>query len=334
MTGLTVDVVDPRTDPEPVGWAEFARREPMHAPWDYRLMGIESRAARHPTLLVLVRDATVPVAALTVLRCRTGLGATWMEVHQPWLAGIPGWAFARDLDDTARRDALRAAERAMCRAGGPACLGVLYKHVPHEQRSLVAGRGRVARATVGNTLLTNRFATYEDWLSSLTKKRRYGMRQQFRRTTADTDLVVRFAPARDDVDPVTMAAMLRTHRTKFGPQRYDRRSPMSAEYLRALTARPDVHTLTYHDGAGRLLAFGTLLDHPVMPFDQLWASLEPEAGGRRGLYFDAIRHVVQHMIEHDRATLTAGRGMVELKARYGFAEQPRTVVAVPRIVAG
>lgn len=335
MTGLTVTVADPRTDPEPPGWAEFFGRQELHTPWRYDLMRLESLAGADPTLLVLARRGPDLVAALSVVRCRTRLGLTWMEVHQPWMAGLPGWVFGPGLAEAgARREALRAMERAVCRRGGPGCLGLVYKHVPSEDLPLVDGRGRRHRATVANSVLVNHFSGYQDWLGSLAKKPRQTLSQLQRRLAARPDLTVRFGPGRTDLDPDTMAAMLSAHRASFGRLRYDRRVPMSAAYLGALTAQPRTYTLTYHGEADQLLAFGVLVDHPVTPFYLVWASVG-EAGGRRGgLYFDGLRRGVEFMLEHRRSALIAGRGLNEVKTRYGFTDQPRVVVAVPRLVAG
>lgn len=331
--GLTARVLDPRTDPEPADWAGFVRAERLHLPWEYRLMGIESHAAAHPTLLALVRDGERIVAAFAVMLRRGRLGLRWLEVHQPWMAGFPGWAFAAGLDPAGRRRAVAAFERAACRYAGPACLGLLYKHVPADQ-PLVTGRGRPSRETVASAVLPNRFTSVQDWIGSLRRKRRSSMRGYLRRVAADPDLVVRFEPQRCDLDAAQLADRLYRHRASFGSLRYDSRSPVSAEYLAAVVGRPDVHTITYHDRAGRLLAFGILLDHPAMPFFQHWAALRPDDGGRRYLYFDAYARAVGRIIELDREAMAVGRGMVELKVALGCTTQPRLVVVAPRPLAG
>ena len=331
--GLTARVLDPRTDPEPADWAGFVRAERLYLPWDYRLIGIESRAAAHPTLLALVRDGERIVAAFAVMLRRGRMGLRWLEVHQPWMAGFPGWAFTAGLDRDGRRRAVAAFERAACRYAGPACLGLLYKHVPADE-PLVTGRGRPSRETVASAVLANRFTSVQDWIASLRKKRRNSVRGNLRRVAADPDLVVRFEPRRDDLDPALLADLHHRHRASFGSLRYDGRSPVSAEYLGALVGRPDVHTVTYHDRAGRLLAYGILLDHPTAPFYQHWAALRPEDGGRRDVYFDAYARAVGRVIELDREAMAVGRGMVELKVALGCVAQPRLVVAAPRPLAG
>jgi len=340
----SVDVHDPRVDPEPDGWAAFRAAHRPHAVWDYALMGVESLAARSPGLLAVARRGGEVVAAVSVTVGSPrgtvpgpvgGLarwGPRWVEVHQPWLSGFPGWVFADSLPAAARRDVLRAVERAVCRFVGPGCLGVLYRYVPAEDEHLVAGTGRVVRPAMGASVLDNAFADVEGWIRSLARSRRHSIRGQIRKVAAADDLARRFAPGRDDLDGAELAGLLHRHRAKFGDVPFDWRSPVSARYLDALVRRPDVVTGTYHDRAGRLLAFTTILDHPVVPLHQHWAALGPDEGGRRHLYFDAFAEVVRHMIDRGAAAVSSGRGLGEVKESLGFTVRPRRVAVAPRPV--
>ncbi|MCP2169516.1 GNAT family N-acetyltransferase [Goodfellowiella coeruleoviolacea] len=346
---LTVTVHDPRVDPEPEGWPEFRAAQRLPVPWDYGLMGVESAAARSPNLLAVVRRGARVVTAVAATIARPGLGRPdapgpvggparwgprWVEVHQPWLSGFPGWACAEDLAPAARRQALRAAERAVCRFVGVGCLGVLYRYVPPADAPLLAGAGRLVRPAAGTAVLDNAFGSVAEWISSLSRGRRHSIRGQIRKIAADPDLVVRFAPERDDLSGAELAGLLRRHRAKFGRVRFDWRSPVCPDYLHALVRRPDVVTGTYHDRAGRLLAFTVILDHPETPLHQHWAALAPHEGGRQHLYFDAFARVVGHMVEHGRRSVSSGRGLGEVKASLGFTLRPLCVVAAPRPVCG
>jgi Acetyltransferase (GNAT) domain len=332
---VMVEILDPRVDPEPEGWSSFMAREKLLAPWDYGLMRLESQASVNPTVLGVTRQGGRIVAAFAAMMCRRSrLSPSWLEIHHPWLSGIPGWVIAEGLDPPAVRQLVREFESAACRFAGPACLGLVYRNVPHEQVRLVTGRLRIVRDTAATAVLDNTFSTMEDWVASLARRRRSDLRRQFRRVAEDPDLTVRFEAARQDLDGSELATLLRTHRARFAKLRFDHRSAVSANYLSALVRRPDVHTLTYHDGGGRLLAFAVQLDHHAMPVFQHWASLAIEQGGRKHLYFDCYARMVRRMVEGSRMSITAGRGMLDVKASLGFTPRPLRVVVAPRPVAG
>jgi predicted N-acyltransferase len=329
---IAVDVLDPATDPEPPDWAPFVAAQQLYAPWDYGLLAIESAGGPRPVLLALIRRDGVLVAALTALVA--GRGPRWVEVFQQWISGEPGWVFTDELDAVERKEILRSAERALCRYVGLSCLGVVYWHVSPSDLPLVAGFGRYLRRGAGTAVLDNTFASTHDWLGTLSRNRRASLRKLRRQLDADPNLVVRFEAARDDLDGAELAAMLRAHRDKYGKPRHDSRNPITAEYLSALVARPDVRTMTYHDADGTLLAFSDLLDHPAHLQSQHFAAVPAGEGGRGHLYFDLYTRLVDHLIEHGGKSLSVGRGMADVKTRLGFRMRPLWLAVVPRMVAG
>ncbi|WP_410630434.1 GNAT family N-acetyltransferase [Amycolatopsis sp. cmx-4-83] len=341
----TVRVLDPRTDPEPAGWAAFLEAQQAPLTWDYGLLCTESRPSRSPYLLTVVSDGDELVAAVLAMVCHPGgsgepgaVGGVarwtprWLEVQHAWLSCYPAWLFAEALDAAARREILHRFERAACRRTGPGCLGVVYRAATPDTAGLVAGRGRLVRGIQPALVLENTFGDLDDWLASLSRNRRSSLRGQIRKIAADPGVVVREGTARDDLDPEELAAMLRAHRATKGPVKFDQRGPVTAEYLGELVRRPDVVTTTYHDAEGRLLAFTDLLDHPVMPLHQHWAALPPGGGRPKHLYFDVVVRGVRHMIENNRKFLSLGRGVTDLKASLGFSPSPMTGVVVPRPV--
>ena len=335
----TVRVLDPRTDPEPAGWAEFLRAQQAPLTWDYGLLAAESRHSPSPDLLTVVSEGDTPVGAVLAMLCRPGRwrgaarwGPRWLEVRHAWAPCHPAWLFAEELDAAACREILRRFERAVCRFTGPGCLGVVYRGIAPDAAGLVAGWGRQVREIQPHLVLENTFTDLGDWIASLSRKRRSSLRGQLRKVAADPGVVVRAGTARDDLDPVELAAMLRAHREAKGPLKFDPRGPVAAAYLGRLVRRPDVVTTTYHDDRGRLLAFTTLLDHPVMPLQQHWAARPLAEGRPKNLYFDVIAGGVRHMIEHNRKFLSLGGGVVPLKESFGFTPSPLRAVVVPRPV--
>lgn len=346
MNALAIDVHDPRADPEPVGWAAFRRSQNAYANWEYGLLGLEGRWSGNPNILVTAREGGRLVAAFTALLCRyrarrpmpaRGLSTVvprWWEVHHRWLSGAPGWMFAEDLDHDARRDVVRAFERAVRRYAGPGCLGVVYRCVRPHELDLVTGRGRLVRDVMGYAELPGAFGSAAEWVSSLPRSRRHSVRGQIRKVAADPDLDVAFAPARTDLDGAELAALLNAHRESFGRIPFDARGPHHPGYLDALVRHPDVHTLTYRTRAGRLVGLATLVDHPVCPTYQHWATVRPEDGGKQHLYFASYARLVDHMADRGAKSLNAGRGMLDLKARLGFTPRPLHGVVVPRSFCG
>jgi uncharacterized protein len=344
-----IEVIDPRVDPEPDGWAAFCLAQHAHPNWDYSLLRVESLAAGSPNVLVTVRVDGVLVAAVVALLSgyRSGLrrkagrvrGAAtmaprWIEVQHRWLSGFPPWAFAEHLDAGARRDILRGVERALCRFAGPGCVGVVYRVVRPDELGLVTGRGRVVRKVMGYAELDNSFTTLDDWYLSLGKKRRYSVRGRSRKIAADPDLTIEFGPARTELDGAELAALIDAHRDGYGRSALDARGWQSPSYLDALVHRPDVHTLTYRNETGRLIGLATLLDHPAYPSYQHWATVRQEDGGKPHLYFDSYPRLIQHMIDNGAKSLNAGRGLLETKAELGFTPRELYGVIVPRPVAG
>ncbi|WP_298182277.1 GNAT family N-acetyltransferase [Saccharomonospora sp.] len=331
---VSVTVLDPRRDPEPPEWSAFAEAARLHAPWDYGLLGLESRHAPHPTVLALATLDGRLAGAMAASVVRGPLGVRLVEVHNPWLSGFVGWTFLDEIGARGRKLLLRRMERELCRFAGLACAGVFYRYLSEEEVPLVSGFGRLGRETVGAAVLDNRFTTVDEWISSLARSRRHSLRGQVRKVERDPDIVVRFAAARDDLDGAELAELVNRHRTRFGNPGFDNRGPVVAEYLHRLVRRDDVLSLTYHDGQGRLLAFADLLDNPGVPLYQHWAALSKDEGGKQHLYFDSYARMMGHVVGNGREGLSAGRGKLELKQSLGLQPRRRWAAAVPRPVAG
>ncbi|SFB27806.1 hypothetical protein SAMN05216266_107196 [Amycolatopsis marina] len=347
-----VAVFDPRVDPEPAGWRDFQRRWRLHAVWDYELIRLEAWTARNPPVLIVVSDAGKVVAGLSVLVCRPWRkpryasapkqhsrwprirGPVWAEVYQPWLSGFPGVVFDPGLDPAARGDVARLAERELARCLGAGLLGVLYRALDQELAGIVAGRGRLTREVDSVAVLANDFSSPDDWLSLLSKSRRASLRRQHRELESASDLLVRGGAARDDLDGAEIARLINRHRAERGKAPLDTRSPLSGAYFERFLRRPDVHTLTYHDDEGQLLAVNTMLDHPDSVIKQHWAALPEAEGGRKHLFFDSYQRAVRHLVRRGAAELSAGRRPHEVKRSLGFRTRPIFGVAVPRPVVG
>lgn len=345
-------VVDPRVDPEPPGWREFHRRWRLHAVWDYELLRLEAWTARNPPVLIVIRDSGKVVAGLSVLVCRpwrepryapaprrqgrwpTIRGPVWAEVYQPWLSGFPGIVFDPGLDTAVREEVVRLAERELVRRFGFALLGVLYRALDRELAGIVGGRGRLTREVDSVSVLANVFSSPDDWFAALSKSRRSSLRRQRKELESSTDLLIHGGAGRRDLDGAQVARLINRHRAERGKAPLDTRSPLSGAYFETFLRRPDVHTLTYHDDEGRLLAVNTMLDHPDSVIKQHWAALSEAEGGRKHLFFDSYQRAVRHLVSRGAGELSAGRQPHEVKRSLGFGTRPIFGVAVPRPVVG
>lgn len=337
----SVRIADPRVDPEPEGWAQFVERQRGYAVWDYDLMRLEAWMSSNPPILVVDYQDGEIVLAMTVMMCtpRTKRYADlppyrpwaritprWAEVCLPWISGLPGFLHDPELSADTIRASTRRCERALANHFGPGLLGVFYRAVNDDLLPALDGTGRLVKQTDSVAVLRLDFADVDGWLAGLTRNRRKSLRKLERLLARDTDLVVRGGPGRTDLDPVEVTRLVNSHRLERGVARFDMRLLPTATYMDAFLRHRNVHTLTFHDTAGRLLGVNTLIDHPVRPVLQHWASAPLAEGGKPNLYFDAYIRVVRHLTAVGRPELSAGRGLLDVKETLGF--EPNAVYGV------
>lgn len=336
---ISVELLDPRIDQEPPDWGDFQLRQQLYPMWSYDLLAIASWSSWAPVLLGLIRRSGDLVGAVAAMCWRPGRRRAFAAPgHFPtpcvvdvWLVGSsgrPSWVFNDDIDVTGQRDLLRAFERAVRAHLGLGCLGVIYRDVPLGSVPVVSGRGRVVKAVGGNALASLP-SSFEEWLNSLRRTRRQGLRKQAAALETGPDIIIEYPAAPDSLDGPTCAALLKQHNESYA-ERMDPRAPVSAAYLATFVRRPDVRIITYRDRKARLLAFGTLIDHPRTPVLGWWAKLDVDQGGRAHLYFDSVMRHVRYVISQGRPELSAGRGKLDVKATLGFGEVPLRGVVVPR----
>jgi hypothetical protein len=353
---VSVEILDPRSAPEPEGWVNFRQRQRLQPVWDYELLRLEAWLARNPPVLAVVRDGTRLVGALSVMVCRSWreqafapapsgrtrrLRPQWAEVYLPLLSGYPACVFAASLENADRREALRLFERELQRYLGFGLLGVIYRAMTAELVPAIDGPYRMSREIDPTAVLTNSFSSVEAWIGILAP----GVRESLGEAAADLDTSA--GAGRRDLDAHELAVLLNEHRARqdrrawsagqrarAGGLHMDTRSPIPPVYLDAFVRRPDVITRTYRDRHGKLLAFNTMIDHPDSPAIHHWAALPGAAGGRRNLYVDCYAHCVRYMIERGLPELTAGRALLGNKTALGFGTRALSSVAVPKPVLG
>jgi hypothetical protein len=156
------------------------------------------------------------------------------------------------------------------------------------------------------------------WLRGLSRSRRHDLRRIHRALERDDDLAVRFGPVGVVVTPEELAGMARLNFDKYEGRAADRHDgPRSPQWQRPFAGRDDVTVVAYRDGAGRLLAAGTVLEHSAWPIWMTWGALPLDAGGRRHLYFDVCHRLVERVVERQAKGIVLGKGMIALKTDIG-----------------
>jgi hypothetical protein len=331
---VVIDVLDPRYDAEPAYWAALRERAGLRADWSWPVLATQAWAARTPQPVTVFRDGPEPWgvvgAAWVTGRTRryrfTGSGRGrlgGLVVRAPGVSSLPGWWFAGP--DGGLDCLLDAYVPAMRAELGPGFRAMLVRQLGEP-----AGGGlRLVRRTEDVAVLdVARFGTRDDWLQSLARKRKQNLRKIFRTVEADPSIEVRLIPGRE-ADPVAVAEVLRHNERKH------RDVPIVAlphftGYLTVLLRQPDVFVAEYRDPAtGRLLAAGSVLDHPRLPIARHWGALAREDGGRPNLYFHFYGEVVKWALAAGRPSVLFGKGMAELKATLGARLVPQYAAAVP-----
>jgi len=344
-----VQLLDPRHDAEPPYWESWRRRAGLWANWAWPLLRAGALTSRDPVLLtVLCRcqvsddaDTVAGVVAATVCR-PSPLGALprlfarqarpspergrprigYLHVQAPQSSAQPGWWF--DTDDPVERTALfRAYTRTARRALGRGVGGVLWRQLGAEDVPLLPRR-LLVRRTEPVAVLDTPFADVESWLKGLRKSRRQDLRRIFRRLAADPDLDVLAGASADVADPAELARLVRLNHDKHGAAAADRNTgPRTVAWQQVALGHPEVTTVAYRDGSGRLLGAGTILDHARQPLWLTWGAEPVEQGGRRHLYFDFIGRVVELAVAGRRDGVVLGKGTTELKVDLGARLVPQ-----------
>ncbi|NUT46580.1 MAG: GNAT family N-acetyltransferase [Saccharothrix sp.] len=224
-----------------------------------------------------------------------------LDVRSPGSSAVPGWWFADGASPlkgcaSLLRDATRA--RALL---------VRQLAAAPDPRRL-----RLVRRTEDVAVIAT--PSYDEWLATLPKKRRHGVRRLTATVADDPALTAEVVPGRE-VDPVELAVLLR-HNARKHDHAPIVPLPHFTGYLTRLLRQPDVRVLAYRDGTA-LTAAALLLDHPTHPVVRSWSSLPVEEGGRADLYFHFYAETVRWAAGAGRAAVVLGKGMAEVKKSLG-----------------
>ncbi len=338
---LTTHVTFAGDDNDQPGWTDFVRDEHLVALWDHDLLQLTALSPTPwcPTFTATVRHRDDVVAmfvgsyrGVRPQHAPSRVEPVLVDMRMPGQGHEPSWALRHDLTAAQRRDVMREFERGMIQSlGRHRLVGISYRNVTDEGMPDLRRTGAVTTRAQGQGTVMPLPPTFEEWLANLSKKRRKSLRRLA--PMIEDQARVEFGNGRTDVDPQAVADLLVSMIERNAPLRVDPRPHMPAEYFRALMARDDVRTISYHVD-DRLVAVGTLLEHPRHPWGSYWAMVHPRDGGVPHLYFDHFQRYAQHAIAAGAETLSSGRGFVDDKVSMGFEVTPLSFVGVTRPFLG
>lgn len=323
--------IDPLREPVPDGWTDFVARNRLSVRWDAELLRAVSWCAQAPSSLVMVRDsgsgeavavfharhvglqdprrfaAPGRVPALGLIECRIS----------PMLDA--GMAFAEQLDERGRREALSAFERVVHGRAGARARPVTYRSVPEDLLGTVATDGRRIMRQSPVMVLHREWSDLEGYLATLPTRMSGRLGRLYEALEGDESITVEVV---DEVEPHEVVWLTDTvrRRRQRGTVPFP---PAPSRYFQRLNAIADCRYLVYRDSHGRLLALLTLYDDGMDLHSGIWGYRSEADGGRRNLYFDVYLRQVEMMASLGRRRLLLGAGMEELKARFGARPEHR-----------
>jgi hypothetical protein len=338
---MSVEVLDPRFDPEPAYWSALRRRAGLRADWAWEVLVTQAWCARTPQLVTVLHDggeqrAVVNAAWVGSQTRRHRFAGSirggrfgGLDVRSPGSSAVPGWWFADSGDDDGCRELLARYVPVMRRELGFGLRAVLVRQVSEAGVPPLTGRFRLVRKTEDIAVIdTVDFGGPEDWLATLAKKRRHNLRKIFAAVRDDPTLDAEVRPGHD-VDPVALAELLRHNARKYHDVPIVP-LPQFTGYLTELLRQPDVFVLRYRDRlSDRLIAAALLFDHPRWPVVRAWSALPVESGGRPDLYFHFYGETVRWAVESGRQGVIMGKGLADTKKSLGARLVPQYAAAIP-----
>ncbi len=248
-------------------------------------------------------------------------------------SALPGIALSDPDDLELLAEVVTALRIALRQRFGQRLRGLMFRQIGAEWLPALLRRPAVVRQGGPIAVFHNRFSDFDEYLKSLGRKRRQSIQSITRRLEADPDLRVGSTLWGKEPTPLTAdeAAGLLKHVVDRHHQRWWlRKRYLHPDLAQAKLDHPQVDRITYHDHAGRLLAYATIWNHPTMPLLGAWGALQPNEGGRKGLWFHCQAKLAKWCIDRGLAGMIVGQGSPEEKRRLGYDLQPQWTVLLPQ----
>ncbi|MEY7971617.1 GNAT family N-acetyltransferase [Saccharomonospora xinjiangensis] len=338
---MSIDVLDPRFDAEPVYWRRLRTEAGLRGDWAWDVLHRQAWGARTPWYLTVMLDGSAPrglvAGAWVGSRTRrhrfvvSGRGGRFggLDIRAPGNSAFPGWWFDGAGDDAGCLRLLSEYLPAMRGLLGAGLKAALVRQVPETALGVVRGSLRVVRETEPIARIpTTSFGGRNDWLNSLPSRRKAHLTRVFAGLDDDSRITSEIVSGAE-VDAVELAGLLRVNEVKHRDVPIVP-LPQFVGYLRVLLAQPDVRVLSYRDTTtGRLAGAATVFDHPEWPLARSWSALPVEDGGRKDLYFHFFGELVRWAIAEGRKGVVLGKKMPQLKASLGAELLSQYAVAMP-----
>jgi hypothetical protein len=327
---LIATVVDPLVEPPPPAWDEFVSAQRLLPMWDSQLLRVAAWSAQTPSSMVLVCEASSsePVALFHARHLGPGRSGRFARPGRVPLVSVTecrsapmvgtGVAFAGELSHYDRAEAVRVFELAVGRRVGLGGRAIVYRHLTHAELAVIPRAGRRLIQVTPDMVLDNQWPDLAGYLAELPSKLRNRLRTIRGRLDADSIVVGLTATIKPAEASWLVHAVEMRHRLRGPP-----RPPCPAGYFERFSQLPGSRYLTYHTADGRLIAFVTMYDDGTDLIAGIWGRRDPTDGGRRDLYFDLYLQQVDWLVGSGRRRLRFGRGMAEIKARFGARMEAR-----------
>jgi hypothetical protein len=319
-------------DAAPPGWAAHRRAARLPCAWDWPLMQARDGDDDIPHLAFTISDAGTLVglgaARLPGLRVAGGTLAGVLDVDCLVSSALPGIEVGGGQEGY--REALIALRRATRRRFGRRVSAVLLRQVPEALLSTATAFPSVVLTAppIGRHPLD--YASFDDYLATLSKSRR----KEFRQIDRDPDLVITSTVRGDprpnlDLDATLTIAhetVRRHHSSRWLPKRLVGRG-----VLTAAAHHDEVDIITYERRTGGLLSYGLVLGGGTWPVSLMAGSVRPAPDVRSGVWFPREILGAKHWIEAGVPGYLSGAGSDQAKVGLGHHMAPVWSVLHPLV---
>ena len=332
---MKAEIIDPRVEPVPEAWEKLRTAEGLSDAWNPRALSALAWTSPWTVYLGLVFDKDTPVGLfvgdfgryhrLKTEYARPGRPSFGFYFCR-LLAGFnQGFAFDGALNDDDRRRACRAFELALRKRLGLRCFGIVYCDVTEESVGLVDGWFRLSRPVAPNVVLRNTWQDMDAYFADLPRSRRRTFGNIYRRVNESHE--VEAIGGLNSIDPAQASRLEAAIRRKYLPKR-GTLFPVPHHYFSQLNGQPSVRYFTHRIPKSNILESFDLsfIDNGAM-YCTFTGSRESPMGKRLQLYHDQYLRQISFMIEHGLHTIEFGKGMIELKERFGCVQSPQFAVA-------
>ncbi|MFC0623270.1 GNAT family N-acetyltransferase [Kribbella deserti] len=299
--------------------------------WSGQILRTLAWSSQTPSVAVLVADGAAQALFHFRLLGPPAVPSRFTVGRMPWAAvadcrlhpggSLPGRLFVGGSSDRWRTEAVRAAAYAVAERVGDRRVLVGFRNIPLEDLDAFTTAGAVSWAATPEMVIENQWTGTEQYLRAMGRKQRSEVRRIERRLAEIPGLSVQLEP----YVPVDEASRLLAAVHRRRRPRWWVFPPAPVEYFEQLALCSDVSFIVYRR-EGRLAAFTMLHDDGTDLVMSVFGQADAAEGGRAGFYLDMFHRAAIHLVENGRRKLSLGKGMQQVKQRFGAEPQPQFLV--------